>query len=736
LTLRFVIRTYPIVIFLTLAGVQCTAQFAGHVVSYGEAIPGAWVKSWPSGEQIQTDMSGGFILSTAVCDSLIVFAPGYFTRSIPCVSLQKESQIDLEPRSVELNQVVVTGVTAPVSVSASTLRVEQISKRHLTLFPARSVAEGLHFVNGLTDKPECAVCGSGQVQINGMPGAYTLVLIDGLPVMGALASVYGLSAIPVSLVDRVEVIKGPASTAYGSDALGGVINIFTRKPTDRNEVFIQMEYSSHQQGEWSGGWQGKLGRRGALLVMAHLTRHTGRIDQNDDGFTDVPLIQRLTGFVKWSGTGKMNVVTSLRVLDEERWGGELGWNNEYRGSDQIYGEYIRTRRLEWAWKAEPVKGWFAEGALANHVQHSDYGENGFNALQQNGFLHTWKAWNSGKHAIRMGATQRYLNYFDQTGIQSSEKRWIPGVYAQDEWKPLRGWSILGGLRMDLHQAHGLVWAPQLNIRYATPSGVSYRINSGKGFRYVNLFTEEHAALSGSRTIILEEQLLPEQSDAVQADVTRISNFGTSGVINASIGGFYTRFTNRILPDYFTDPGAIVYRNLRGVGFVRGFNADLSLAGSAAFRLTCGTTWTHSFDRLEDGTRTIQPLVPSWVHTATVWWQLNSHWECSWLIRHTGRMILPAHPSRESGSSSPFSQHHFQLRYACETKWSAWIGVRNVFNYTQPNPILFPQDPFSEQFDASSIYGPTQGRHLVVGISASLPTSGLKGTSKSLFREAH
>ena len=77
----------------------------------------------------------------------------------------------------------------------------------------------------------CGVCNTGDIHINGLEGPYTLVMIDGMPIVSSLSTVYGLSGIPNSLVERIEIVKGPASSLYGSEAVGGLINIITKNPT-------------------------------------------------------------------------------------------------------------------------------------------------------------------------------------------------------------------------------------------------------------------------------------------------------------------------------------------------------------------------------------------------------------------------------------------------------------------------------------------------------------------------
>ncbi|MBC8643502.1 TonB-dependent receptor plug domain-containing protein [Flavobacterium lindanitolerans] len=87
-------------------------------------------------------------------------------------------------------------------------------------------------VNGVRPQLNCNICNTGDIHINGLEGPYTLVLIDGMPIVSGLSTVYGLSGIPNSLLERIEIVKGPASSLYGSEAVGGLINIITKNPSN------------------------------------------------------------------------------------------------------------------------------------------------------------------------------------------------------------------------------------------------------------------------------------------------------------------------------------------------------------------------------------------------------------------------------------------------------------------------------------------------------------------------
>lgn len=124
-----------------------------------------------------------------------------------------------------LDEVVITGTLKPVSRLESSVPVEVYKPIFFKKNPTANIFEALQNVNGVRPQLNCNVCNTGDIHINGLEGTYTLVLIDGMPIVSGLSTVYGLSGIPNSLLERIEIVKGPASSLYGSEAVGGLINI-------------------------------------------------------------------------------------------------------------------------------------------------------------------------------------------------------------------------------------------------------------------------------------------------------------------------------------------------------------------------------------------------------------------------------------------------------------------------------------------------------------------------------
>src|SRR5690606_16767653 len=155
---------------------------------------------------------------------LMVSAVGYLTTTQNVVIKTSGTTtvlVRLEPSASNLGEVVVSGTLRPVTKMESPVPVEVYSPVFFRKNPTPSIFDALQNVNGVRPQLNCNVCNTGDIHINGLEGPYTMVMIDGMPIVSALSTVYGLSGIPNSLVERVEVVKGPASTLYGSEAVAG-----------------------------------------------------------------------------------------------------------------------------------------------------------------------------------------------------------------------------------------------------------------------------------------------------------------------------------------------------------------------------------------------------------------------------------------------------------------------------------------------------------------------------------
>ena len=353
----------------------------GVVSSEGRALEGASVIVYGSKIGTITDAMGAFVLNISNVKNPRIIISYLGHKSF----IQKIKQKDLGNISLEiddqLEEVVVSGTLKPVSKLDSPVPVESYTQTFFKANPTPSIFEALEIVNGIRPQLNCNVCNTGDIHINGQEGSYTMVLIDGLPIVSGLSTVYGLSGIPQSLIERIEVIKGPASTLYGSEAIGGVINLITKIPENANKLSFDSFVSSWGEVNTDIGYKYKLSDKSRGLLGVNYFNYLNPIDNNDDGFTDLTIQDRVSIFNKIDIGEKLSIAT--RFVYEDRWGGQVNWNRNFRGGDQIYGESIYTSRVEFFGNYKFNKDLSLQFSFNNHNQDSVYGTTIFNANQTN-----------------------------------------------------------------------------------------------------------------------------------------------------------------------------------------------------------------------------------------------------------------------------------------------------------------------------------------------------------------
>ncbi len=646
----------------------------------------------------------------------------------------------LKPNEKQLDEVVISGHLSERLKSETVMPIETYTSTLFKKTWAPSLFESLNLVNGVQPQINCNVCSAGDIQINGLQGPYTMVLIDGMPIMSSLSTVYGFSAIPRSLLKRVEVTKGAASTLYGSEAMAGTINIITKDAASSPRFSADVSTTSigELNADFSSKW--KTGKASSILGI-NMFHYGLPKDMNQDGFTDIALQSRISVFNKWDferkGKGKSSL--AFRLFGENRWGGQLEFGPRWVGGDSVYGETIKTRRLEvMGTQTLSEKGNLRfDYAFNSHIQNSWYGINRFDASQHTAFgqLVFSEKWN--RLNLVAGLPIRFTYYDDNTPATQNEfqlsknkprQTLIPGIFAQADYQISPRFLVLGGLRMDRHPVHGQVFTPRSGFRWKLNENQTIRFSGGSGFRVVNLFTEDHAALSGARKVEIKNELKPERSWNVNTGYEIFINH-KKGFSSLEINGFYTRFSNRIVGDFMTDPNKIIYDNLDGYGISRGIYLNYSLQLENGFRAMAGCTWMEAF-QMEKGdqgnwNRNNQIYAPSFSGTFSLSWQKSS-WNFDITGRITGPMKMPVLEYDFRPSHSPtVPLFNFQASRNFQESWECYAGIRNIFNVVSRNPIMRPFDPFDKHidqnnpngytFDPGYHYAPIQGSTFYLGV---------------------
>ncbi|AZA46828.1 TonB-dependent receptor [Chryseobacterium carnipullorum] len=627
--------------------------------------------------------------------------------------VEKDSSAVSQPkvRMSTIDDVVLTGTIKPFSRSKSPVAVEVYSQKFFQKNPTPSIFEAIAMVNGVKPQLNCSVCNTGDIHINGLEGPYTMILIDGMPIVSSLSTVYGLSGIPNSLVDRIEVVKGPASSIYGSEAMGGVINIITKNALTAPKLSVDMMTSTWSENNLDVSTKFNIGKNAASLLSINYFSFKEKIDQNKDNFTDAALQSRVSVFNKWNFQRKENRQASfaMRYLYEDRFGGEMQWNRSYRGSGDVYGESIYTNRAEvfglYQW---PLKEYIVTQFSYNyHDQNSFYGTNPYNALQKVAFAQTYWSKKLGNHDLTGGVTFKRTFYDDNTpgtlsgdGITNAPmKSPIWGAFVQDQWEINDKNTLLVGYRFDYDKIHHEVHSPRFAWKFSPNPYHTLRFNFGTGFRVVNLFTEDHAALTGSREVMIKSDLKPERS--VNGNLNYIWKIpvGTR-LLQLDASAFYTYFSNKIVGDFDTDPDKIIYDNLHGYGISRGASMNVDFNFSFPLSVNVGVTYLDVYQKFDEDHKKSQQLhAPKWSGTYNLSYKFTNDLTLDFTGQFYGPMRLPVLPNDYRPEYSPFySLANIQVSKSFKSGFEVYGGVKNLFNFTPKDPLMRPFDPFDKYAD--------------------------------------
>jgi outer membrane receptor for ferrienterochelin and colicins len=695
---------------------------------------------------------GTYILETSIV--------GYtkFSKKIKIDSKQNyKIDVNLSGNKTVLKELVVSGTLKQVNRMESLVPVEVYNSKFLNKNPSSCLFDALQTVNGIRPQVNCNICNTGDIRINGLPGPYTMVLIDGMPIVSSLSTVYGLSGIPNAIIDKIEVVKGPASSIYGSEAIGGLINIITKK----NSSSPQFSFDSYATswGELNTDMSAKfnIGNKISVLTGVNNFYFNNVVDKNKDGFTDISLQKRISIFQKWNIERKNNKQFSLaaRYFNEERWGGETNWRKEFRGGDSIYGESIYTKRLEifGNYQLPTKEKLFLSFSLNNHHQDSRYGTSSYIANQSVGFAQLVWDKKINKNDFLVGAAIRNTVYDDNTTATSSEfgglnnpnKIFLPGIFVQNEYKIDSAQSILTGIRYDYNSVHKNIVTPRLAYKIILKNKSIIRLNSGTGFRAVNLFTEDHAALTGARKVVILENLNPEKSFNTNLNYTKKFSFNNKKELTIDLSAFYTYFNNRIIPDYLTDPNLIIYKNINGYGVSRGLSMNVDFDFNETTDIILGGTFLDVFIK-ENQQKNQQILTENFSASWTISHKIEKY---DLRIDYTGNLFSPMQlpligeldPRNEK--SPWWSIQNIQLVFFGIRNFEIYGGIKNLFDFLpgKNNPFLIarandpfdknikkdsngnviatPDNPYALSFDPTYVFAPNQGRRYFLGLRYSL-----------------
>lgn len=730
------------------------AHLTGHVVDArtGEHLAYATVALEGTTLGMATDATGHYFLKNLPAGrfTLTASSVGYRTarRQVEVVAGKTlEVNFELESEPLAVDEVVVSASRTAQNRRYAPTLVSVASERLFNATASCNLSETISFQSGLRVENNCGNCGTTQLRINGLEGQYAQVLLDSRPIFSSLAAVYGLEQLPVAMIERVEVIRGGGSALFGSNAIGGVVNIITREP-QRNSASLSHTTQIIEGGTadfntaLNGSFVSDDYRMGVYLFG--MVRSRDSYDRNGDGFSDLPRLNSETaGFRAYYRTSAYTRLTAeYHHIHEFRRGGNAfdqpphladiaeQLNHRIDGGGLSFDWFSRDSRSHLGLYAS------AQGIVRDSYYGTDRNADAYGATTDRTlvagaqFDHDFARLLFLPSKLTVGAEYNYNGLHDRYvgyGRDFRQTTRSGGVFFQNEWRSEAVNLLIGG-RLDRHSLMKRpVFSPRVNVRYAPAAWVALRASYSGGYRAPQAYNEDlHIdALDHKISIIrLDPNLRPEYSHSLSASADFTRRFGRVQT-DLLVEGFYT-----MLDDVFTlekvgedDRGNIIRerRNASGAT-VGGVSAELKAGIPGRFEVQLGYTFQRSrYNEPERWSDEVEPQrrmfrAPDHYGFLTADCTLVRDLSLSLFGTFTGRMLVQHNAgfiAHDAEKLTPaFWDMGLRLRYDLhltrQLRLELSAGVKNLFDSYQRDL------DYGASKDSAYVYGPSLPRAYFVG----------------------
>ena len=582
-----------------------------------------------------------------------------------------------------------------------------------------------------------AISGSKQIQLLGLSGIYTQLTVENMPGPRGIATATGLSFIPGTWIESIQLTKGTGSVANGYESIAGQINIEEKKPEKSEKLYVNLYVNEFGKTDINVNVTQKLNNKWSTSLLMHYDFLNNKsMDENKDGYHDIPYGSLFTFLNRWKFDNAKGVMAQfgVKVLTDNKTGGELNFDPATdKFTTQHYGLGLQTERYEafgkigYVFPGKKYKSVGLQLAGFSHNQYDYFGLTKYNAQQQNFYsnLIYQSIIGTTAHKFRTGLSFLYDSYNEDLHSNNfNRKEIVPGAFFEYTFTPNDKFTMVAGLRADNNNLFGAFLTPRLNVRYQIMPGTTIRFSGGRGQRTANVLAENTGILASSRTIQLPTAHInnhygfnPEVAwnEGISID-QKFKLFTRDATL--SFDYFRTDFQNQVVNDIDQSARTVIFYDLKGQSFSNSFQIELNaepikkLDIRMAYRLFDVQTNYH-------GELLQRPLVARDRAFINLAYETKSKWKFDYTVQWTSQKRLPFTSDNPTAFQLPdFSPSYFLMNAQINKSLKSvdvYIGAENIGNYRQNNLIIDGANPFGKYFDASMVWGPAFGRMIYGGL---------------------
>lgn len=683
---------------------------------------------------VLTDSVGSFVLKrTASSDSLVVRAPGYVSRTL--VASSDTVIVDLQPSSGS----AITVEAEQSGIIAAPIRTEVISRSDLNKAACCSLAESFEKNPSVEVSFSDAVSGAKQIQLLGLRGIYTQFLVEAVPLIRGVEMPFALDHVPGPFMESISISKGSSTVTNGYESVTGQINICMHNPRTAPSLYVNAYANTMQRYE--------LNLYGAQHVTDELSTMTmvhGRImdmamDNNGDGFADVPTFRQINAVHRWNfNNDEIEWQVFVRGLRDRYQSGQsvLGHHEDIhvhpdstlRGSYDITTDISRLDGFVKFGLLNPFEDMEGSGLSlvvsgATHDQTSTFGLRRAGSVQNTLQVRGVAALPFSDEFKLVSGFSYLMDDVDESvladGFSRSER--VPGVYSELTLQPSKSITALVGMRYDHHNMYGGRFVPRAHVKWSVSDVVSIRASAGRGWRVANVVAENLSSFINSRKVVFDPIFRPEDAWNAGASVTANLEFrGRPLTLDAEV--YHTAFTNQLVVDFDRSTSEVFVTNLAGQSYATNVMAQVIYSPVPRLDLLLAGRWVDIVAPY-GGVAQQKPMTSRLRVLSTVSYATSDNlWQADLTLAWNGSGRVPvitssADASYASGTFPAWWRINGQLtrRFG---EYDLYLGIENATNFIQQMPILGSDNPLGSAFDASLAWGPLDPRMVYVGVRVS------------------
>ena len=729
-----------IIAIVLIATINSKAQenIKGRVVEHEQdgsetPIPGANVYWEGTTIGVATDEQGYYSIPEPVSYPaiMVVSFVGYQQYS-QVIKENGHYHILLSP-SVELQEVKVKGKVNTTKFSTvNSINMQTLSTGELEKAACCNLSESFSTNATVDVNFTDAVSGAKKIQMLGLDGAYTQITQENMPLIRGISSSYGLSYVPGTWIESIQIIKGSGSVVNGFESFAGQINLEYYKPESAPKLFWNVYTNSEGKLENNLLFAKKVGAWKSNL-FTHISHFDKEIDskENPDGFMNMPKVTQFNALNRWEYKDKnYHIGFTVRGLVEDRLGGTMDSIKERLSNPYVVD--IHNDLLEFTSKTgaiqpnSPGKSAGLQTSFRRHNQTAIFGDNNYKGLQESAYFNLIRQTYIGStnHKLKYGTsyyadryTETFSGHIDTAFTENERVDLMTGVFSEYSYKWGESFNLTAGIRADYYNnSEEINYLPRLNMKYNPTEKMAIRFSAGKAFRVANVFVENASFLASNREISVGN-LNPEIAWNYGANITYCFYlFGREGTINAD--AYRTDFENQVVVD-IEKQGELSFYNLDGESYATSMQLDFAYELFDRFDVKMAYK-INDVKSTYSGDDKIAPLTPKYRALFNMSYATNfDKWVFDVTANYVGESRVPLHEVENQIQVAEYFSDPFYLYNAQVTKkfrkFDVYLGGENLLSEMQENPIIDAENPKSEVFDASLIYAPVMGRLIYAGL---------------------